>query len=229
MNDTSSLAELVVAQHKRLKQKRHTELVQSILEGDTKHNVMLLLDGYDEYKKGTNAAIDNAIESTVGNCFLILTSRPGYVSEEVREKMEGEIIIEGFSKENISKYSTKYLESEDKSETMLKKAVQGGIRDLLNVPIILLLVCFLFEQNTSLPATQTKLFQAIFTMVVHRLVHRNPDGKFADQEYVDNLFLTLGRVSWEALQCTTGQLLLRKVRLRNCLSRDIMATMAKCI
>ena len=176
--------------------------------------MMLLLDGYDEYKKGTNEAIDDAIESTVGNCFLVLSSRPGYVSEEVRKKMDGEIIIEGFSKENISTYSTKYFESEDKSETMLKQAVQSGIRDLLHVPIILLLVCFLFEQDSSLPATQTKLFQAIFTMVVGRLVNRNPDGKFADQEYVDNLFLTLGRVSWEALQRTTKQLLLRKVRLR---------------
>ena len=213
VNETSSLAELVVAQHKRLEQ-RHTELVQSILKGDTNHNVMLLLDGYDEYKKGTNTAIDNAIESTVGNCFLILTSRPGYVSEEVKREMEGEIIIEGFSEKNISKYSTKYHGSKDKSEAMLKQARQSGIRDLLYVPIILLLVCFLFQQDSSLPATQTELFQAVFTMVVHRLVHRNRDRKFADQEYVDNLFLTLGRVSWEALQCTTGKLLLRKVRLR---------------
>ena len=214
MNDTSSLAELVVAQHDKLTE-RHTELVRSILKGETNHNVMLLLDGYDEYKKGTNEAIDNAIESTVGNCFLILTSRPdGYVGEEVRKKMDGEIIIEGFSEENISKYSTKYLESEDKSEAMLKQARQSGIRDLLYVPIILLLVCFLFEQDSTLPATQTKLFQAVFTMVVGRLVNKKPDGKFADQEYVDNLFLTLGRVSWEALQRTTKQLLLRKVRLR---------------
>ena len=214
MEDTSSLAELVVAQHKQLKQ-RHAERVKSILEGDTNHNVMLLLDGYDEYKKGTNTAIDNAIESMVGNCFLILTSRPdGHVSEEVRKKMNDEIIIEGFSEVNISKYSKKYLESEDKSETMLKQAEESRIRDLLHVPIILLLVCFLFEQDSSLPATQTKLFEAIFTMVVHRLVHRNHDGKCANQEYVDNLFLTLGRVSWEALQRTTKQLLLRKVRLR---------------
>ena len=211
MNETPSLAELVVAQHDKLKE-RHTKLVKSILEGDTKHNVMLLLDGYDEYKRGTNTAIDDAIESTVGNCFLILTSRPGYVSKEVKKEMDGEIIIEGFSEENISKYSTKYFGSKDKSEAMLKQARQSGIRDLLHVPIILLLVCFLFEQDSSLPATQTKLFQAIFTMVVLRLINRNPDGKFADQEYVDNLLLTLGKVSWEALQ--TRQFLLRKVRLR---------------
>ena len=213
MKEKASLAELVVAQHERL-EKRHTELVQSILKGDTNHNVMLLLDGYDEYIKGTNTAIDKAIESTVGNCFLILTSRPGYVSKEVKKKMDGEIIIEGFSEDNISKYSTKYLESEDKSETMLEQAVQSGICDLLYVPIILLLVCFLFEQDSSLPATQTKLFQAVFTMVVGRLVNKDPDGKFAKKEYVDNLFLTLGRVSWKALRRKTKQLLLRKVRLR---------------
>ena len=123
MNETSSLAELVVAQHDNDLKNVTRNLSKSILEGDTNHNVMLLLDGYDEYKKGTNTAIDSAIESTVGSCFLILTSRPdGYVSEKVRKKMDGEIIIEGFSEENISKYSTKYFESEDKSETMLEQA-----------------------------------------------------------------------------------------------------------
>ena len=66
--------------------------------------MLLLLDGYDEYTAGTNRALDKAIESGIGNCFTILTSRPGtdsgdktYVSQEIRDKMDGEVRIKGFN------------------------------------------------------------------------------------------------------------------------------------
>ena len=48
------------------------------LKGNRKHKTLLMLDGYDEYKPGTNKDIDDAIEKTVGSTVLILTSRPGY-------------------------------------------------------------------------------------------------------------------------------------------------------
>ena len=52
-----------------------TRHIESILEGETNHKVLLLLDGYDEYRRGINRDIDEAIESKIGNCLLILTSR----------------------------------------------------------------------------------------------------------------------------------------------------------
>ena len=56
-----------------------TEKVKAILKGKTKHKTLLMLDGYDEYKPGTNHDIDAAIDKTVGTSVLILTSRPGYL------------------------------------------------------------------------------------------------------------------------------------------------------
>ena len=99
----SSLARLIVAQHDKLKP-QDTNDIDTILEGKTNHRVLLLLDGYDEYKPGMNKDIDRAIEHSIGNCFLILTSRPDlpsgkkhYVSREIRDKMDAEVIIEGFN------------------------------------------------------------------------------------------------------------------------------------
>ena len=37
------------------------EEIRAIIEGETKHKVLLLLDGHDEYKPGTNTHIDKAI------------------------------------------------------------------------------------------------------------------------------------------------------------------------
>ena len=97
----SSLAELIVAQHEKLEQ-TDIKSIEAILKGKTKCSTLLILDGYDEYKPGTNNEIDRAIEATIGNCFLILTSRPDlpskkgqYVSKKIRDRMDGEVIIEG--------------------------------------------------------------------------------------------------------------------------------------
>ena len=116
--ENQSLVEIIKKQHE-LPKENSNEFIESILEGRTKHRVLLMLDGYDEYKPGTNRDIDRAIESTIGNCFLILKSRPGiYLKECTRDKMDGEIIIEGLSEENIKKVCFKYLKSDTKCTDM---------------------------------------------------------------------------------------------------------------
>ena len=129
---TSSLAELIVKQHEKL-EVDDIQNIQSILKGKTRCRVLLIMDGYDEYKPGTNKEVDRAIEATMGNCFLILTSRPDlpskkgqYVSQKIRDRMDGEVIIEGFNEENIQKCSALYLESKEKSAAMLKEATESG-------------------------------------------------------------------------------------------------------
>ena len=156
MDKASSLPQIIKSQH-NLKNVK-TKHIESILEGETNHKVLLLLDGYDEYKRGTNKDIDEAIESKIGNCFLILTSRPGndsgdriFVSKKVRNRMDGEIVIDGFSPENIKKCSSQYLLSEDISEMFLTQARQTEMSALLHVPIILLMGCTVFISNMSLP------------------------------------------------------------------------------
>ena len=152
-----------------------TEHIDSILEGETKHKVLLLLDGYDEYRRGTNREIDDAIENKIGNCFLILTSRPGndsgekmFVSKMVRNRMDGEIVIEGFSPENIAKCSIQYLLSEEISQIFLTQAEETELSALLHVPIILLMSCTVFISNMSLPHSKTELYGDIFYLIMDR-------------------------------------------------------------
>ena len=158
--------------------------------------MLLILDGYDEYQPGTNQQIDRAIRSTIGNCFLIVTSRPDlpskegqYISKEIRDRMDGEVIIEGFTEESIKKCSDQYLESEEKSELMLKQAEEIGICHLLKVPIVLLMVCVLFAEHSSLPKTRTKIVGQIFELIIHRTIlkHVTHDIK----EILDDLIFFL--------------------------------------
>ena len=220
VDKTSTLAELIISQHGKL-EKSDKEFIQSILEGKTNHKVLLLLDGYDEYTTGSNQHIDRAIEHSISNCFLILTSRPGsesegrtyiYVSKAIRDKMDGEVIIEWFSPGNIVKCSTEYLGSKEQCDAMVEQAKKTGIYDLLRVPIILLMICVVFSEHDSLPRTRTEIYDQVFEMIIDRTGMKTFSGMYADvKEWLEPLLYALGEFSWKALQDDVRQLLLKKV------------------
>ena len=210
------MAQIIKSQHNL--RKVNTEHIDSILEGETNHKVLLLLDGYDEYKKGTNKDIDDVIENKIGNCFLILTSRPGnesrekmYVSKKVRDRMDGELVIEGFSPENIEKCSIQYLLSEENSQIFLTQAEETELSALLHVPIILLMSCTLFISNMSLPNSKTELYGDIFYLIMDRSTLKTFGCKSKNVPNIDQCLSILGKLSWKALQNDTRQLLLDKV------------------
>ena len=207
-----TLVEIIKKQHDTLEESS-SEFIQSILKGRTNHRVLLMLDGYDEYKPGTNMDIDRAIESTIGNCFLILTSRPGsYLNERTRDKMDGEIIIEGLIEENILEFTYKYLGSDEESIEMLKQAEEAGIHGLLHVPIILVMTVVVFREKLSLPNSKTGLYETIFRLAMDRTTLKTFGCKSADIFTLEDLLYTLGEFSWKALQDDVQQLLLKNVR-----------------
>ena len=206
-----SLAKIIQLQHDKLEEVP-IEHIQAVLKGKTKHKVLLMLDGYDEYTRGTNRDIDKAIESTIGNCLLILTSRSGgYISKAVRDKMDGEIIIEGFSQESIAECSSKYLGNEELSRKMLEQAKTAGIHVLLHIPIILVMTVVVFLEEESLPRTKTAIYQTIYRLAMDRTTLRTFGCKSAEIPHLEDLLYTLGEFSWKALQSDVQQLLLQKV------------------
>ena len=218
-----SLEEVIIQQHGRLKSKNVLkEQIGTILQ---KKKVLLLFDGYDEYKKGTNAAIDDAITNTIGNCFVIVTSRPGdYLEKSDVDKIDGEIQITGLSEENIVKCATRYLQSllvshsdrksaENASGNLIQQARNAGIDELLRIPIILLMVCVLFSNEQSLPNTKTGIVWEIIKMCMDRSTLKHMGLKWNDIHKINEMLFILGELSWMALQKDTKQLLIRKVRL----------------
>ena len=123
------LEEVILQQHGRMKTMGVTkEQIRSFIR---QKRVLILLDEYDEYKKGTNTDIDNAITETLGNCFVLVTSRPGeYMKKSDKDQMDGEVVITGFSKEAIWECSTRYLESTEKSKDFLQKCEKSKVDDM---------------------------------------------------------------------------------------------------
>ena len=210
ISKTLSLTHAIKKQH-GLENNVPVEYIEAILKGKTNHRVLLMLDGYDEYTPGTNKDIDGVIESGIGNCFLILTSRPGeYLSQRLRNRMDGEIMIEGFSEEKIRECSTKYLQSESMSKEMLSQAKVTGIYELLHVPIILVMTVVVFIEEKALPNSKTGIYKTIFRLVTNRTTLKNFGLKSENIPQMEYWLQTLGEFAWKALQNDVQQLLLKK-------------------
>ena len=190
----------------------------------------MLLDGYDEYTSGTNKDIDRAIERTVGKCFLILTSRSKEekdFTQKIKKKMDGEVIIEGFSDMNIEKCCSLYLERQDECEQFLQEIKKQsteksrgqfeGLYEFLKVPIMLLMLCLLYKESEdkSLPERKTQIHDRIYELVMNRttLKPNNFGCESSEVPNIHSMLLILGTFAWEALQGDVKQLLLDKVRL----------------
>ena len=227
VDKTSSLANVIKQQHKQLNDVP-TEKIQSILQGKTEKKVALLFDGYDEYQAGRNKEIDEAIVSGVGNCFLVLTSRPGYVGDDIRKEMNYEVTIEGLSVENIKKCSQLYMDCKNKSADMLKQAKTVGIykpsgslfhkiffsssmidHGLLRIPILLLMTCFIFEEKHSLPKKRTDILKTLYTLLGQRSEIKTSCRTSEEKEAFEKTLSKLGKLAWDALK--RDELILRKV------------------
>ena len=163
-----SIEELIIKQHAGLKRNNvKPSEVKFILRKVKK--VLVILDGYDEYKRGTNSDIDNAVTKQLfPHSWMILTSRESKELPTIREYFNAEAEIIGFGEREIKLYINKYFGDAEKSEKLLEIAEKGnlisGIYDddgLMHVPILLHMICVLFLRKVSLPETRTGIMSAI--------------------------------------------------------------------
>ena len=232
VNTDTLLAQVIIDQHEELDDEDR-EYIEALLSRKTKQKVLLLLDGYDEYTAETNKALDKAIASGVGNCFVILTSRPGtddsgdksYVSKEIKENMDGEVRIDGFNEESKERFCTEYFGSKETSGQLLKQAKEKlGTRnpidffsgkncynELTSTPIILLMICVLYEENGSLPDTRTRIYETVRELAMDRTTLKTFGCKSSKVKDITQKTSILAKFAWKALQKDIQQLLLNKV------------------
>ena len=225
------LEQIIMQQHGRLGTQKVSPLeIKAILEGETKSNILLMFDGYDEYTQGTNDDIDNLLQNGIDKCLTIVSSRSGDFLEVIKSSTNEEVRITGFSYENIIKCAKQYLGSEQSCDEFLSQAEQAGIhtvlkpdeydgkykmydyKGLLHVPIILLMSSTVFLDQHSLPSTKTGLFTQVVRMCVSRTTLKTMGKTASEVENLHSLMVKLGKVAWIALNRKSKQLLIFKVR-----------------
>lgn len=206
-----TLEDMVVEQHGALaRHKASSQNIKLILGGETNQRVLLLLDGYDEYTEGTSPDVDNILIRGLPLSCILLTSRDTKEVAELRPYMDVEAEITGFDPERVEEYISKYLGSDEKCNELIKVATKSNLRKktfkgidygIMQVPILLHMVCVLFQREVSLPKTRTGVISAV--------VERCPDweeirksGKKTRKEWkvaLEIALVNLGELAWHRL------------------------------
>ncbi len=198
-------------QHARLKSEGVcSSEMKALLQGQTNGKILLIFDGYDEYTKGSNEEVDEMLLNGKDNCMIIVSSRSGSFLHSIKTSMDEEVRITGLSYDNITRCAEQYLGSKRSCKDFLFQATE--VRGLLHIPIILLMACTVFIENSCLPSTKTGLFKKVVHMSVSRTTLKTM-GKTANEvENLHELMVKLGKLAWEALNRQSKQLIVFRVR-----------------
>ena len=130
VNSDISLEEVLLQKHELENRNMSKNEIKKIMNSPRS---LMIFDGYDEYKKGTNSDIDAAISGQRGNTFVLITSRPDYMEKRDKRKLDGEIQNNGLSGDSIEQCAKRYIEDEEKTKGFLDKAMKQGLFRLLKV------------------------------------------------------------------------------------------------
>ncbi|MEL6262088.1 MAG: hypothetical protein AAFR12_13585 [Cyanobacteria bacterium J06626_6] len=124
--------------------------------------VFVLLDGLDEVRESDSSRVLQQIQSFTDrfhkNPFIVTCriAAKGYTFEQFTE-----VEVADFDDGQIESFSTKWFQAkkdEVKAETFMKRLRQDkGIRELAASPILLTLLCLVFEESGTFPANRSEL------------------------------------------------------------------------
>ncbi len=211
--DNSSLQNIIKTQHKSLTAGQISDIhLNLILTGQFGHNVLLLLDGYDEYQRGKNLDIDSLVENGNGNCFIILTSRPhNFLSKKLLSEFDGEFEITGLSHESILKFAAKDLGKENKPEVLIETAREIGVQDLLRIPTFLLMASVSFKEKGTFPTKKSEMISMMAQLCMNRSALKHYNLTADAIPYLTEMLNRLGKLSWKSLQKNNKQILIDMV------------------
>ena len=164
--------------------------------------VLLVFDGYDEYRCGTTSDIYKIfMGNKLRNCCVLITTRISKAGDLLGEFKAVHAEITGFSEEDREAFMGKVLGSETEADKLLCHLYREGLFELARVPLLLLFFCTLWKKRKvkSLPETKTKLYYTIVQYVLdHNRGKSSPDDFHRIGKYEDFL-VEIGKVALECL------------------------------
>ena len=182
---------------------------------DNQEKVLLVFDGYDEYRTGTEAETrfgsrsDSPIckifqGNILRDCTVLVTSRISQAGE-LQKDADKHAEVTGFDGEDKLAFMRKMLNSESLERDLLTFLEKNKMVDLTRVPLLNLFFCLLWKEAkdklVGLTKSKTKLYQAV---VRHILQYRHQKDsprqvcKVKEEKY-DELLADIGKVALEGL------------------------------
>lgn len=168
--------------------------------------ILLLMDGLDEVKETDSQrvlqAVNDFFTQFYANHFIVtcrLASRE-YTFEEFKE-----VEIADFDDLEIVSFATKWFATKDpaKSKRFIQKLKENNaIRELTTNPLLLTLLCLIFEESTDFPANHSQLYkEGINTLLTkwdtQRNIEREQIYKQLSLQHKEDLLSQIARITFE--------------------------------
>ncbi|XP_068686911.1 NLR family CARD domain-containing protein 4-like isoform X2 [Montipora foliosa] len=178
-------------------------LVEGLLNYITnhQHEVLLLLDGYDEYHSGQESQIFDIFSGKeLRDCCVLITSRISK-ADELQEFQDLLAEITGFSEEDKLTYITRQLGDERDAKELLTCLLFEGLLGLAKVPLLLLFFCMLWKkkQSEGFSKGKTSLYLKIVQHVLNYNQGKNTSPHFSTAEDNAEILNQIGKLALECL------------------------------
>ncbi|XP_072015826.1 NLR family CARD domain-containing protein 4-like [Amphiura filiformis] len=126
--------------------------------------VLLLLDGFDEYSASNLSTLDGSLQEILAfkrlrECHTILSTRP---HKDLQTHQSSYLLVDvlGFSRKNVELYMNRFFNNKEMVQGLKERITQSErLTSLSKIPVMLMLMCLLWEDEQKLRDTQSELYQ----------------------------------------------------------------------
>ena len=173
-------------------------LVDYIVNNQEK--VLLIFDGYDEYRCGCNSEIYEIFNGkSLRNCRVLITTRISK-ADELRGGEDLQAEITGFSEVDRNDFMRRFL-SDDEVSNLRKHLYERKLNELAKVPLLLLFLCTLWTKGQSkhFPKTKTKLYLDIIEFVLNHSHSKQSSPRYVEVASFKDILSEMGKVALQGL------------------------------
>lgn len=164
----------------------------------SKRKVLIILDGLDEYKLQSTFPLNELLSfAEAQNFYLVITSRP-YAYDLIAENIVAvKYEIVGFTEDR----QLEFLNNVCKTELGRERAAEYlhsllDLNQIAKVPILLLLICSLCDQNVKIPTRLTGLYETFVQRMLMRSFRKGSVSQDQLSEWrKSELVTSLGRLA----------------------------------
>ena len=163
--------------------------------------VLLVFDGYDEYRFGSNSEIFEIFKGNkLRNCCVLITTRISK-ADELKEFKDVHAEITGFSGEDSHSFMVRMLGDETQAGALRDHLCKRNLYDLARVPLLLLFFCTLWKKGSaqSFPDSKTTLYIEIVQYVLDHNESKCSPANFRKVEDFKEILAEIGKVALECL------------------------------
>ena len=162
--------------------------------------VLLIFDGYDEYRHGCNTEIYEIFRgSNLRSCCVLITTRISK-ADELRGGEDLHVEITGFSEMDIETFMRRFL-TEYEMHHLYDHLLHSNLLELAKIPLLLLFFCTLWKRGEAkvFPESKTDLYTNIIQFIINHSYRKRSPPRYVDLQSSKEILSEMGKVALQGL------------------------------